>query len=168
MEVSVSRRRENIRLPMDDRFRLPPDAGSVLRAYSECVATIRVLIVDDMEGVRQDLRTFLTLAGDLEIVGEAGDGEEAVRLAEALGPQVVLMDLEMPVMDGYAATRRIKACRPACRVIALTIHTGRAEQERALGAGADRFIAKGTPLDTLMDAIRQAPVSGQLQKGEGS
>jgi chemotaxis response regulator CheB len=73
------------------------------------MAAIRVLIVDDVESVRKDLRTFLTLAGDIEIVGEAGDGLEAVRIASTLSPQVVLMDLEMPLRDGYDATHQIKA-----------------------------------------------------------
>ena len=137
-------------------------------AYSGCMADIRVLIVDDMEGVRQDLRTFLTLAGNLEIVGEASDGLEAVRLVEVLRPQVVLMDLEMPVLDGFAATRRIKAVLPSCRVIVLTIHADGAQQEDAMKAGADSFIAKGASLDTLMEAIRSTPASGNIPKGEKS
>ena len=124
-----------------------------LRAYIECMAEIRVLIVDDVERVRQDLRTFLALAGDILVVGEARDGWEAIRLAESLCPQVVLMDLEMPVLDGYEAIRQIKAARPACRMIALTIHEGPAEQEKALRAGADDFIAKGESLQKLMDSI---------------
>ena len=114
---------------------------------------IRVLIVDDVERVRQDLRTFLTLAGNIEIVGEARDGLEAVRLVEALCPQVVLMDLEMPVMDGFEAARQVKALQPSCRVIALTIHAGQMEQQKALQAGMDDLIAKGAPLELLLRAI---------------
>ena len=132
------------------------------------MADIRVLIVDDMERVRQDLRTFLTLAGDIEIVGEASNGLQAVRLTETLRPQVVLMDLEMPVMDGYAAIRQIKACQPSCHVIALTIHVGEEQQQLAHAAGADNFIAKSAPLDTLMQAIRNATVSRKIPKGERS
>jgi DNA-binding NarL/FixJ family response regulator len=161
-------RRRKIRFLGEHRFHLPPDAGTFLRAYIECMADIRVLIVDDMEEVRQDLNTFLTLAGDLEIVGEARDGLEAVRLAETLQPQVVLMDLEMPVMDGYTATRQIKAGQPSCRVIALTIHAGQAEQDRAVSAGADSLIVKGASLDTLMEAIRNVPTTGKIPKGEES
>ena len=130
------------------------------------MTTIRVLIVDDTERVRQDLRTFLTLTGDIEIVGEACNGSEAIRLVEALRPQVVLMDLEMPFMDGYEATRQIKANHPSCRVIALTIHGGEREQQKAFQAGADEFIVKGAPLETLMEAIRKVPVFGQTLKGE--
>jgi NarL family two-component system response regulator LiaR len=168
MYVYIARRRRKIRFPGEHKFYLPSDAGIFLRAYIGCMADIRVLIVDDMEEVRQDLRTFLTLAGDLEIVGEASNGLEGVRLAEALQPQVVLMDLEMPVMDGYAATRQLKACQPSCRVIVLTIHTSQAEQNRAVSAGADSFIGKGASLDTLMESIRKVPSPGITPKGEKS
>jgi DNA-binding NarL/FixJ family response regulator len=130
------------------------------------MADIRVLIVDDVERVRQDLCTFLTLTGDIEIVGEASNGLEAIRLVEALCPQVVLMDLEMPIMDGYEAARQIKANHPACRVITLTIHGGKAERQKAFQAGADDFIVKGAPLETLIEAIRNAPALGQMPEGE--
>jgi DNA-binding NarL/FixJ family response regulator len=79
-----------------------------------------------------------------------------------------LLDLEMPVMNGYEATRQIKAVQPSCRVIVLTIHASQADQERAVSAGADRFIVKGAALDTLMEAIRNVPVSGKTLKGEKS
>jgi DNA-binding NarL/FixJ family response regulator len=115
---------------------------------------IRVLIVDDVERVRQDLRTFLTLAGNIEIVGEASNGSEALGLVEALSPQVVLMDLEMPVMDGFEAARQIRVLQPFCRVVALTIHAGEAERQQALQAGMADVIAKGAPLDVLLRAIR--------------
>ena len=115
---------------------------------------IRVLIVDDVDRVRQDLRTFLTLTGDIRIVGEARNGCEAIQLAEALYPDVVLMDLEMPVMDGYAAARQIQVLCPGCRVIALTIHAGEAERRQAVQAGMVDVIVKGAPLDMLLRAIR--------------
>jgi DNA-binding NarL/FixJ family response regulator len=118
---------------------------------------IRVVIVDDVQRVRQDLRTFLTLSGNIEIVGEAGDGQEAVRLVEKLSPEVVLMDLEMPVMDGFEAARQIKVMQPSCRVVALTIHAGEAERQRACKAGMTDVIAKGAPLEVLLQAIRAAP-----------
>ena len=117
------------------------------------MANIRVLIVDDMERVRLDLRTFLTLTGNIEIVGEARDGLEAVRLVETLCPQVVLMDLEMPVMDGYEAARQIKTNHPSCRVIALSIHAGEAERQQALQVGMEDLIVKGAPLEILLRAI---------------
>jgi DNA-binding NarL/FixJ family response regulator len=122
------------------------------------MADIPVLIVDDMERVRQDLRTFLTLAGNIEIVGEACNGYEAVQLVESVHPRVVLMDLEMPVMDGYDATREIKQIEPACQVIALTIHGGETERRRAFQAGMADVIVKGAPLEALLQAIRMAAV----------
>jgi len=124
-------------------------------AYIEFMTNIRVLIVDDVERVRQDLCTFLTLSGDIEIVGQARDGLEAIRLVESLCPQVVLMDLEMPIMDGFEAARQIKADYPSCQVIALTIHAGEAERQQALQAGMADLIAKGAPLEMLLRAIRE-------------
>jgi len=123
------------------------------------VAPIRLLIVDDVARVRQDLHTMLSLAANvdkehsIEIVGEAADGSEAVRLAEFLKPEVILMDLEMPVLDGYEAARQIKTRYPACRVIALTIHDYKAARQRAGQAGIDDFVVKGAALETLMQAI---------------
>jgi DNA-binding NarL/FixJ family response regulator len=119
------------------------------------MADIRVMIVDDMERVRQDLCTFLTLTGNIEIVGEASNGLEAIRLVETLRPQVILMDLEMPIMDGYEAARQIKALQPSCRVIALSIHAGEEERQQALQAGMAALIVKGAPLEMLLQAIRE-------------
>jgi DNA-binding NarL/FixJ family response regulator len=116
---------------------------------------IRVLIVDDMAQVRQDLRTVLPLFGEIEIVGEAADGREAAAQAMALRPDVVLMDLEMPVLDGYESTRRIKAQCPGIRVIALTLHGYAAARDRAARAGTDDFIEKGAPLQALVQSIQR-------------
>jgi len=114
---------------------------------------IRVLVVDDVPQVRQDLCMVLTLASDIEIVGEAANGLEAIRQAEALQPEVVLLDLEMPVLNGYAAARQIKTRCPACRVIALTVHDYEAARQKALQAGVDAFVVKGAPVATLVQAI---------------
>jgi DNA-binding NarL/FixJ family response regulator len=103
--------------------------------------------------VRRELWTLLPLAGDLEVVGEAADGEEAVRLAEALQPHVILLDLQMPVLDGYAAARHIKGRWPACRVVALTVHDDESTRQKASQAGVDVFLVKGSPLGTLVEAI---------------
>ena len=122
------------------------------------MTSIRVLIVDDMAQVRRDLCTVLPLAGQaaglqLEIVGEAGNGQEAIQRVSALQPDVVLMDLEMPVMGGYEATRQIKTHSPGCRVIALTIHGDETVQQRASQAGMDDFVVKGAPINSLIQAM---------------
>ena len=117
------------------------------------MTSTRVLIVDDMPQVRRDLRTALTLAGNIDVIGEAGDGAQAVEQERALTPDVVLMDLNMPVMDGYTATRKIKARRPACRVIALSVHSSEDDRSKATRAGVDMFVIKGTSLQELFAAI---------------
>jgi DNA-binding NarL/FixJ family response regulator len=120
--------------------------------------SIKVLIVDDLPHVRQGLVSLLLLASrnahpTLEVVGEAQDGREAVHQAQTLHPDVVLMDLEMPVLDGYAATRQIKAEQPGVRVVILSIHAGPEEEARARAAGADGFVVKGASYQALLDAI---------------
>ena len=117
------------------------------------MANIRVLIVDDVSQVRQELRTMLTLSSDVEIVGEAANGLEAIRQAEALQPEVILMDLEMPVLDGYQATEQIKNQQPSRRIVALTVHGYEEARQRALQAGVDAFIVKGESLENLVQAI---------------
>lgn len=121
----------------------------------------RVLLVDDTPQVRQDLRLMLALPGEMVIVGEAANGQEAIRLVQALAPDVVVMDLEMPVMDGYEATRVIKSRLPAPRVVILSIHAGPAEQEKAKSAGADAFIAKGARVEQLAGAILGTQETGR-------
>lgn len=127
---------------------------------------LRVLIVDDVLQVRQELRGLLPLAGELEVVGEAANGLEAISQAEALRPDVMVMDLEMPVLDGYEATRRIKVVCPACRVVALTIHAGEAERQQALQAGMADVVVKGSPLEVLLRAIWAAAADGRAPTGE--
>jgi len=117
------------------------------------MAARRLMIVDDIPQVRADLSTLLELAGDIEIVGEASNGSEAIAQAASLKPDAILMDLEMPLMNGYEATRRIKEELPACRVIALTVHGYPEARQRACQAGADAFIIKGEPLAALLKEI---------------
>lgn len=128
--------------------------------------TIRVLIADDTPQVRQDLRTVLPLAGELAgtpvaILGEARDGREAISQAQALLPDVVIMDLEMPVLDGWAATQEIKTSLPGTRVLVLTVHDDPLDQLHASQAGADGFIVKGAPLAEIIHQINLL-----VQKGE--
>jgi DNA-binding NarL/FixJ family response regulator len=115
--------------------------------------TSRILIVDDVPQVRTELRTLLHLAGDIEIVGEASNGLDAIRQAQALKPNVVLMDLEMPLMNGYEATQKIKDHLPYCKVIALTIHSDADAQARAFESGVDVFIVKGSRIEDLVQEI---------------
>ena len=114
---------------------------------------MRVLIVDDMAQVREELRRLLQLSGMVQIVGEAANGLEAVRLVGELSPDVVVMDLEMPKLDGYEATRQIKSSQPEIRVVILSIHNGGEVRKRASSAGADRFVLKGASYQILLDAI---------------
>jgi NarL family two-component system response regulator LiaR len=114
---------------------------------------IRVLIVDDMPQVRRDLRLLLQLSSELEVVGEATNGQEAILQAEILHPDVVIMDIKMPIMDGLQATRQIKKHKLAKRILILSIYSDAEEVHRAIEAGADVFIAKGTPYSTLMKFI---------------
>jgi DNA-binding NarL/FixJ family response regulator len=118
-------------------------------------AKIRILIVDDRERVRRDLRTALGLMEGLEVIGEAADGLEALRQAEKLSPDVVLMDLKMPRMDGFEAARQIKDRHLARGIVALTIYADKPARERAARAGVDAFVEKGTPIQTLNEIIRQ-------------
>jgi DNA-binding NarL/FixJ family response regulator len=116
---------------------------------------INVLIVDDLEHVREGLRTVLELFDDLDCVGQAADGRQATQQVEELAPDVVLMDLEMPGMDGLEATRHIKEAHPEVGVVMLTIHEDPRHQERARNAGVDAFVAKGAAFEDLRAAIRR-------------
>lgn len=115
---------------------------------------IRVLIADDHAVVRQGLRTFLQLQDDIEVVGEASDGAEAVRLAGELVPDVVVMDLVMPSKDGIEATREIKALSPSTRVLVLTSFTDDDKVFAAVKAGAAGYLLKDVQPAALGDAIR--------------
>jgi NarL family two-component system response regulator LiaR len=113
------------------------------------------MLVDDHAVVRSGLSAFLLAFDDLELVGEAGSGKEAVRLCERLQPDVVLMDLVMPGMDGATATRAIRERWPQVRVIALTSFKEKELVEGALEAGAISYLLKNVSADELADAIRE-------------
>ncbi|WP_326562859.1 response regulator transcription factor [Micromonospora sp. NBC_01796] len=117
---------------------------------------IRVLVVDDQALVRAGVALLLRTAGGFDIVGEAADGSEAVRLAQRLHPDVVLMDLRMPRMDGIEATRRILDHHPAARVLVLTTFADDANIYGALGAGAIGYLVKDGEPEALIEAVRRA------------
>jgi two-component system, NarL family, response regulator LiaR len=123
---------------------------------------VRVLIVDDHAVVRQGLKMFLNLDPDVEIVGEATNGEEAVTLTRQSKPDVVLMDIMMPVMDGINATRRIRQEMPDVEVIALTSVLEEGAVIKAVRAGAIGYLLKDTQADELCRAIKAA-AAGQVQ-----
>lgn len=122
--------------------------------------TISVLLIDDHRVVRQGLRDFLELQDDIEVVGEAGSGEEGVKLARELLPDVVLMDLVLPGIDGVEATRRVKAGSPSSRVIVLTSFADDNKVFPAIKAGAISYLLKDVQPQDLARAIRAA------QRGE--
>jgi DNA-binding NarL/FixJ family response regulator len=117
---------------------------------------IRVLVADDQAIVRDGLVTVLGLSGEVEVVGQAADGEEVVRLASALAPDVVLMDLRMPVQGGAEATARIVADRPGTRVLVLTTYADDDSIAGALRAGAIGYLTKDAGRRELLAAVRAA------------
>jgi len=117
---------------------------------------IRVLLVDDHAVVRAGLRLFLADQADLEVVGEADDGASAVARAQELVPDVVLMDLRMPRLDGIEATRQIRAALPQTAVVVLTTYTDTANIGKAIAAGAIGYIPKDVPPPELAATIREA------------
>ncbi len=124
------------------------------------MSKIRVLIVDDHAMVRQGIATFIELQDDVELIGEAANGREAIARVEKLKPDVVLMDLVMPEMDGVTATREIKVRYPDVKVLVLTSFVNDAQLTPALQAGASGYLLKDIAADDLMKAIRAA------QRGE--
>ena len=117
---------------------------------------ITILIADDHEVVRQGIRAFLSAQPDLEVVGEAGSGAEAIRLAGELVPDVVLMDLLMPGMDGIEATRQIKKTSPRTQVVVLTSFHEDEHVFPALRAGAISYLLKDVKMEDMAGAVRRA------------
>ena len=114
---------------------------------------LRVLVVDDQEPTRQGLKALLGFAEDIEVVQEACNGWEAVHVVAEEQPDVVLMDVRMPLMNGLDATRQIKERWPQVKVIVMTLYP--AHKAEALEAGADRVLLKGTDYGSLEDLIRE-------------
>lgn len=115
---------------------------------------IRVLLVDDHQVVRRGLRTFLEVQEDIEVVGEASDGEEGIARAEELGPDVILMDIKMPGTDGIEALRRLRELANPARVLIVTSFTEQRTVVPALRAGAAGYVYKDIDPEALAGAIR--------------
>ena len=123
-----------------------------------------ILIVDDDEAVRSTLTRILEKNREFTVVGEAGDGSEALELARTLSPDLILMDLAMPRVNGLEATRSIKAERPETKVIIITRYQEDAYRQAAAQSGADAFLPKGTRVPELLATIRQVAESGPGKK----
>jgi DNA-binding NarL/FixJ family response regulator len=126
---------------------------------------IRLVLVDDQPGVRQGLRMLLTLEPDITVVGEASTGREAVTLVQRLAPDVVLMDVEMPEMDGIAAAAMIQASTPQSAVVMLSIHDNVSTRARAQAAGAAAFVNKNGVIEVLLVTIRQVAKHRKTETG---
>jgi two-component system, NarL family, response regulator NreC len=121
---------------------------------------IRILLADDHAVVRQGFKMILSAQPDMEIVGEAGNGREAVDLAEQLHPDIVVMDVAMPELNGIEATRRLAASAPHARVVALSMHKDSVYVREILRAGARGYLLKDSPAPDLLAAVR-AVASGE-------
>ncbi|GAB2466863.1 transcriptional regulator [Jatrophihabitans fulvus] len=139
-------------------------------------APIRVVMVDDHRMVRVGLGAMLATAPDIEVVGEAADGAQAVEVLTGTDADVVLMDLSMPVLDGVAATRRLREIRPSARVVVLSSSSDRKQVRDAVAAGAVGYVLKDCAPEELLSAVRSAAaghspldprVAGALLPGTG-
>jgi DNA-binding NarL/FixJ family response regulator len=123
-------------------------------------SAIRILVVDDEPAVRKGLRMRLALEPDVEVVGECCDGKAATELARELHPDVVLMDVSMPVMDGVSATLCLRTVAPDAAVVMLSLYDDLATTNRALAAGAAAFVPKRRMDNILLETIRKAAGRG--------
>jgi DNA-binding NarL/FixJ family response regulator len=139
---------------------IPPECADQLLALDCIMSKIRLLIVDDHFVVRVGLRTMLDGEPDLTVVGEAGNGIEAVAGAQQLRPDVVVMDISMPEMDGLEATRRIRATCPDTHILILTVHAQERYLFPVLKAGASGYVLKSTVDTELVNAIRAVAQGG--------
>ena len=159
-------RRTCVRLRLKSEAQHPPKArrwpasraiwGTPAERDTVAMERIRLLLVDDEPTVRRGLRMRLQLEPDVEVIGEAGDGLNAVELATQLKPSVVLMDIEMPLMDGIQAAAAIGEGSSGAAVVMLSLHDDAATVARARKAGAAGFVAKHRMDDGLLTAIRRA------------
>jgi DNA-binding NarL/FixJ family response regulator len=119
-------------------------------------SVIRLLVADDHGIVREGLERLFATVPDVSVVGSAADGREAVALANQTGPDVVLMDVGMPEIDGVEATRQIIAAHPACRIVMLTMDDDQDRIDEAVRAGAAGYLVKDTPADDVVRAVQAA------------
>ena len=122
---------------------------------------ISILIAEDHETVREGLKLILSAQSDMEVVGDAGDGRSAVELAQKLRPEVVLMDISMPGMNGLKATTMLKSCCPESHILALTRHKDDGYLQQMLSAGASGYVLKQSAPSELVHAIRAVAKGGK-------
>jgi DNA-binding NarL/FixJ family response regulator len=122
---------------------------------------LRILVAEDHETVRQGLKMIVDSQPDMEIVGEAGDGRAAVSAAVKLKPDILLMDISMPQLNGLQATKKLKECCPEVKVLTLTRHKDGGYLQQLLRAGASGYILKQSPPDELLHAIRAIASGGK-------
>jgi len=123
----------------------------------------RILLVDDQERIRQGLRMRLALEEDLQVIGEARSGDEAIRLAQALQPDVVVLDVEIPGGDGIAVARQLAQMAPCCPAVILSLHEDRETRRRAAAAGVVGFVVKGHAPEELLAVLRAVGSSASPQ-----
>jgi DNA-binding NarL/FixJ family response regulator len=130
------------------------------RAPSANADRLRILLVEDHEIVREGVRTMVSAQADMEVVGEAGDGRTAIRLAEELRPDIVVMDISMPDMNGLQATEKLKQLQPEIKILTLSRHTDVGFLQQILGAGASGYVLKQSTSTELIRAIRTVAAGG--------
>jgi len=123
--------------------------------------TVRIMLADDHRMFRQGLRTLLDSRDDMDVVGEASDGREAVEMAAQLSPEVIIMDVSMPGLNGVEATRKIMVEHPGTKIIGLSMHTDRRYTSELLKAGASGYLPKDGAFEELEQAVR-AVMSGEV------
>ena len=122
---------------------------------------LRILIAEDHATVREGIRLIIELQDDMEVIGEAGDGREAIRLAEELKPDIVLMDVSMPGLNGLLATAKLKRIMPDVKILTLTRHTDEAYLQELLQAGVSGYVLKQSASAELLRAIRAVALGGK-------